>query len=287
MAKKLNPIVEANMRAMEYIWQKVPKVLKDGQEYVTYAKTDLPYLYNSGLVDTKRYTFDQWEKAFADCLGEDGQYWVNHKKMIFLGMFRYSKAVGDPFDPLKLKTGKWPIDRLWRVYNNSVIPSCSLPPEFIKQKFDQIFRKKMSLKEAYAGNLKKGEEKEGNKALDEVQAKMHLVFETGPEGEMVVIEKEHLANLKNLLDTYPSPRRKLELSVQEMKLGKLQAMAGLAAQKEKSTFELGKDFRETTKKDLKDMLVKASENRTAGRKTTGQEINVKDMQKKKPRPTRF
>jgi hypothetical protein len=285
MAEK-NPIIEANRRAMEFIWQKVPKTLKDGKEFVTYAKTDLPYLYNSGLVDTNRFTFKQWEQAFADSLGEDGKYWVTHKKMLFLGFFRYSKTVGEPFDPLRLRTGKWPIERLWRVYENSVIPSCSLPSEFIKQKFDQIFRKKQSPKEALAEEIK-GAEKEGQEALDRVEKNIHLVFEGGPEGEMVVIEKEHLVNLKNFLDTYPSPRRKLEMAVQEMKMGKLQTMAGLASAKEKSTFELGKDFRETTKKDLKDMLVKASENRTAGRKTTGEEINVKDMHKKRPRPTKF
>ena len=285
MAEK-NPIIEINRRAMEYIWQKVPKTLKDGKEYVVYAPTDLPYLYNSGLVDTKRFTFQQWEQGFTDCLGADGKYWVDHRKMLFLGFFRYSKTVGDPFDPLKLRIGKWPIERLWRVYKNSVIPSCSLPPEFIKEKFDQIFRKKKSVKEAFAKDLN-GIPKEEQKALDEVEKKVHMIFETGEEGETVTIEKEHLVNLKNFLDTYPSPQRKLELSVQEMKVGKLQAMAGLAAQKEKSTFELGKDFRETTKKDLKEMLVKASENRTAGRKTTGEEIHLKDVQKKKPRPTRF
>lgn len=286
MAQK-NPIIEINRRAMEYIWQKVPKVTKDGQEFVTYAKTDLPYLYNSGLVDTKRFTFQQWERAFDDCLGEDGRYWVSHKKMLFLGLFRYSKAVGEPFDPLKLRTGKWPIERLWRVYENSIIPSTSIPPEFIKQKFDLIFRKKKSLKEAVSGDFQKIN-KGGEDAISQVEKKIHpLVFEGAPGHETVIVEKDDLFALKSFIDTYPSPRRKLELAVQEMKLGKLQALAGIAAQKEKSTFELGKDFRETTKKDLKDMLVKASEKRSGGRKTTGEEINVADMQKKRPRPTKF
>lgn len=274
---------------MEFIWSRCPKEVKDDVEYVVYEETDIPALYYSGLVDTERFKLTHWEQAFKDCKGEDGRYWVSHNKMIFLGMFRYSKRVGEPFDPLKLRTGTWPIERLWKVYEKSVIPSTTIPPEFIKQKFDLIYRKKKSAKEAFSSELEKlSEEEEGGEEFSETAAGIKpLLFGSGSEGQTVEVDKQHLINLKTFIDTYPSPRRKMELGVQEVRLGKLQSLAGQAATQQKSTFEAGQDFRETTKKDLKDMLVKASEKKTAGRKPTGEVINVGDVQRKKPRPTKF
>jgi len=288
-----NALVEVNRRAMEFIWAQCPKEVRDGVEYVVYVDTDIPALYYSGFVDTERFKLTHWEQAFEDCKGDDGKYWIDHRKMIFLGMFRYSKRVGEPFDPLKLKTGKWPVERLWKVYEKSVIPSCSISKEFIQQKFDLIYRKKKDFKEAFSKELTQiadseevgDEDKESlSKKTEELQP---LLFGTGPEGATVEVDKQHLINLKNFIDTYPSPRRKMELAVQEMRLGKLQNLANLSKESQKSTFEAGKDFRETTKDDLKKLLVKASENKRAGRKTTGEVINISDMNKKRPGPTKF
>ncbi len=279
-----NPLIEINRRAMDYIWSKVPKEIKDGEEYITYVQTDLPYLYYSGLVDTARFTLEQWERAFADCLGEDGRYWVNHRKMLFLGMFRYHRTVNEPFDPLKMRTGKYSIDRLWKVYERSVIPSCSLPEEFIKTKFDQLFRKKQSYQDAFKNEWKKVLEEEKVESGTELP-KHILNFGKHGQEEYVEITQEHLENLRHFLDTYPSPRRKLEMAVQDLRSSELQKISQRAAQPQKSSFEAGKDFRETTKKDLRDMLVKASEQAHAGRKPTEEVLNIRDLQKNKGRPT--
>ena len=45
-----DPRIEMNRKAMEFIWQQVPKEVKEGIQYVTYVKTDLPYLYYSGTI---------------------------------------------------------------------------------------------------------------------------------------------------------------------------------------------------------------------------------------------
>lgn len=283
MAQK-DPLIEVNRRAMEYIWNKVPKEKKDGVDYVTYVKTDIPYLYYSGLVDTNSYTLEQWEKAFEDCLGEDARYWVSHEKMLWLGRFRYHKTVAEPFDPLKMRTGKYSVERLWKIFENSIIPSCSLPKEFIKNTFDQMIVQHKSLAKTYGKELKALKEK--GKEFKEEEFPV-IKFEKEGGKEYIIIERNTLLNIKRLVDDFPSPRRKLELSVQNMRLDRLQKLSGMASQREKSTFEAGKDFRETTKKSLKDMLVKASEDATGGRKTTGEVINVGDVQKKRPRPTKF
>lgn len=285
MAEK-DPLIEVNRRAMEFIWNKVPKEVKDGVEYVTYVATDIPFLYYSGLVDTVRFTRAEWEKAFEDCRGEDGRYWVSHEKMLWLGRFRYCKVVNEPFDPLKMRIGKYSVDRLWNVFEKSIIPSCSLPPEFMKNVFDQMFRQQKSLKKLIQKDIEAAKEKSG-KEVEGINVDDILQPATEKVGNEVFVElsKEHLERLKQTLDTYPSPRRKLEMSVQETRLNRLQQLSDVAKNPQKSSFEAGKDFRETTKKSLKDMLVKASENVTAGRKPTGEFLDVKSLQNK--RPTKF
>ncbi len=281
-----NPLIEINRRAMDYIWSQVPKETKDGEEYVTYVKTDLPFLYHSGLVDTEHFTLEQWERAFADCLGEDGRYWVNHKKMLFLGIFRYHRTVNEPFDPLQMRTGKYSVERLWKIYERSVIPSCSLPKEFIKTKFDQLFRKKKSYQEAFSAEWEKAKKERGEEI--EKLPTQALNFAKQGADDCVEITQEHLENLRIFLDTYPSPRRKLELAVQELRMNELQKISSQAATPQKSSFTAGKDFRETTKKDLRNMLVKASEQVHAGRKPMDEVINISDLQKGRGKtPTKF
>jgi hypothetical protein len=281
---ELEPLVYINLRAMELIWSSVDKETKDGVEYVTYVKGDIPFLYYSGLVDTERFTLQQWEDAFKDCLGEDGRYWVSHEKMLWLGRFRYCRTVGEPFDPLNMRTGQYSVDRLWKLFENSIIPSCSLPKEFLKNTFDQMFRKKKSVTEIFSKELK--EAKEQGEELDESQlTPVHLT--TAGKETFVEITREHLLNLKHFLDNYPSPRRKMEVAVYQMRMDKLQELANIAKQPQKSSFEAGEDFRDKTKKSLKDMLVKASESATAGRKPMDEVIDIGKMQKKKRPPTKF
>lgn len=282
-----DPSIEINRRAMDFIWQKVPKEEKGGVEYVTYVKTDVPYLYYSGLVDTNRFTRAEWESAFEDCLGEDGRYWVSHEKMIALGRFRYCKTVNEPFDPLKMRLGKYTVDRLWQIFERSIIPSCSLPEQFMKNTFDQMFRQQKSLKKMFEKDLKVIEQNAKDaKELhafdqDSVQP---LVEKVGNE-IFVELSKDNVQRLKETLDLYPSPRRKLEMSVQETRMSRLQQLSDVAINPQKSNFEAGKDFRETTKKSLKDLLVKASENATAGRKPLDEVLDLKSLQNK--RPTKF
>ena len=274
-----DPFIEANRRAMEYIWTKVPKETKDGVEYVTYVKTDLPYLFYSGLVDTQRYKLEAWLKAFDDCLGEDGRYWVSHEKMIWLGRFRYSKTVNEPFDPLKMRLGKYEVDRLWKVFENSIQPSTSLPDFYIKNVFDAIFRERKMDQLFTPESLEKLKEK--GHEID--QSKFDKInFETEGGKEYVILEKPHVEHLRNLLDSYPSPRRKMEMSVASLRTEKLQQMSDIAKNPQKSNFEAGADFRETTKKNLKDMLVKASANSNVGRKPKDEIIDLKGMQKNRP-----
>ena len=65
---------------MEFIWDKVPK---NKQGAIHYLPGDIPYLYRNGFVDSTRYTYDQWKKAFEDCKQDDDSYIVNKNKFLF------------------------------------------------------------------------------------------------------------------------------------------------------------------------------------------------------------
>lgn len=280
-----DPLIELNRRAMGYIWNAVqPKDVKDGVEYITYIKTDIPFLYYSGLVDTKRWSREQWEQAFEDCLGEDGRYWVSQEKLLSLGRFRYSKVVSDPFDPLKMRVGRYSVDRLWKVFEASIIPSCSLPKEFLENTFNQMFRKQKNLKKIFEKDIKEIKKLGVEADDDDLDNQQPHPVKVGNE-VFIDLTREHLERLKSFLDNYPSPRRKLEVGVEENRLNRLQQLADVAKKPQESAYEAGTDFRETAKKNLKDLLVKASENPNAGRKPTGEVIDVKSMQNK--RPTKF
>lgn len=278
-----DPIIELNRRAMDHIWNAVqPKDIKDGVEYITYVKTDIPFLYYSGLVDTKKWSRKEWEQAFEDCLGEDGRYWVSREKLISLGRFRYCKVVSDPFDPLKMRTGKYTPERLWKIFENSVIPSSSLPESLFKQTFDIMIYQKKSLQEGMKKEFEayKKEGKEIPEDLKNKQREPKFIKEDGQ--EYVLIDRDDLLRLKEFLDTYPSPRRKMEMMVQDIRAERLKKLADVAHNPQRSSFESGKDFRDTAKQNLKEMLVKASEAVDAKRKPKDEVLDLKSMQKKRP-----
>ncbi|MFO1463669.1 MAG: hypothetical protein U1F66_07800 [bacterium] len=282
-----DPLIELNRRAMDFIWSQVnPKEVRDGKEYITYVKGDLPFLYYSGLVDTKRWSREDWDKAFEDCLGADGRYWVSYEKMIWLGRFRYCKVVGDPFDPLKMRTGKYTPERLWKIFENSIIPSCALPETFFKRVFDILVYQKKHIKDGVSKQLEALKEAgKGKEIEDQIKNAKEPKWVTEDGQEYLVIEREDLVRLKEVLDTYPSPRRKMELMVEETRSARLKQLADVALAPQKSTFEAGKDFRETTKQNLKEMLVKASESSDKARRPKDEVLDLKAMQKN--RPTKF
>lgn len=273
-----NPLIEFNRPYMEIIWRRVPKTLKGDVEYIVYEAHDLPALYESGLVDTQRYSLEQWERAFENCKGEDGCFWVSYEKMISLGQYRFSKIVAEPFDPLRVRTGEYTIEQLWRLFEKAVIPSCSLPPEKIKELFNKLFRKKLSVDEALREELEALKEA-GEETEDLLEQAVH--FKKHKSGEVYIeVTAEELTGLKELIDAYPSPRRKLELGVQRLRQEKLDAMAQRAKENQKSTFEEGRDFRKTTQEDLLKMLVKTQTKAAGGREPLDEELDLKSLQKK-------
>lgn len=236
--------IEINRFAMEMIWKNVPKTKLEEKEYIRYLADDVPALYECGLVDTQRVTLDQWREFFTPYRKPDGAYYLDHEAIIKMGQYRYHKIVGTPFDVAKIRRGKYSIQRFTQLMETSVYPSTSLP----KQTFETSFQ----------NEIRKHADSEGNIEIGDA-----------------VINK-----IATLLKQYPSPKRRLELSVLELEEASLQADSQARFNPEASKFTDKVDVKKTSIKDLKNVLVKSTEQRLdPNRKGTGEELSVKDLRK--------
>ncbi|MBI2335512.1 MAG: hypothetical protein HYU97_01970 [Deltaproteobacteria bacterium] len=239
--------IAINRLAMEYIWRKVQKVKREGKDYIRYLPDDIPYLYQSGLIDTERVSLKALNEFFEPLRGPDGAFYVDHKKIIELGKYRYHKIVGKPFDPLKMRRGKYTLERLRRIFENSLIPSTSLDPKFIWNQFNTTIMSKANSR-----------------------------------GEIEFTE-EMLRSLAKTLELYPSPRRRLELDVESLRAQEVQENVKIHQNPELSQFTHKTDIKKATVKSLKDVLVKTKEAiADPHRQGKGEVIDIKKLKKPKP-----
>lgn len=247
-----DPYFESNLKAMKGIWTRVQtKTVRQGVEYIVYIEDDIRFLYYSGLVDTEKFTLKQWQKAFADCREEqegENKYWVTYEKFTSLAKYRYGKVVGAPFDPFKLRCGKYTLEQFWKLYEASIMPACILPKEFFEELFDKLYRKRMPLEQIIGVEIKALKE-QGRQVNSEP-----IKFE----GDLVVLDKTHIRNLiADLITEFPSPKQRLALQVQSVKAKQVQGLADSTQNQQKSGFTTG-DVRKVTKASLHDVLLKTT-----------------------------
>ncbi len=157
---------------MKYIWDKVSKPGPDGKRYITYKNlVDLKYLYETGFVDTDKYTLQQWTDTFKPSLKPDGSYQISEQQWMAKRPYRYAGPVDAPFDPIAMREGAWDPDELKTLIDKRIAPSCTLQ----RSHFDKMLE-------------------EGRRMGRFVNGKF-------------TINKPFKFGLKQLLDTYPSPRR--------------------------------------------------------------------------------
>ena len=239
--------IAINRLAMEYIWRKVDKVKREEIDYIRYLPDDLPYLYQSGFVDTERVPFDEFKSFFDPLRGPDGAFYLDHHQIIQLGKYRYCKIVGKPFEPLKMRRGKYTIERLRNIFEKSIIPSTALDPKFIRNQFNTIVTSKAN-----------------------------------SQGEIEITE-EMLRNLTKTLELYPSPRRCLELDVEALRKEETQTMQQVHHNPEVSRFTNKSDIKKTAVKGLENILVKTKvPTEDPHRKGKGKTIDIKSLRKPKP-----
>lgn len=182
-----------------YIWEKVPKT-KEG--FIKYIPNDLPYLYHNGFVDTKAHTYEQWVEAFQPCKQEDGTYLIDRDHFLNLTWFR-PRIVGKPFDPFKVPEKEWTDEHLGIMYKLRIYEGSEVSE-------DTFWKVIEALK-------KKGHQKNGN-----------LYFN----GEVKT-------TIFELIERFPSPARRLQKAVAEIRKKEEDKFRKGSATKTKSQFVSG------------------------------------------------
>ncbi len=241
-----DPIIEKNRKLMENIWQQIPKEtnLPEGfkGEYIHYITTDPKFLYESGFVDEKKYTLEEWEAAFIPFKQEDGSYLISKEQFITLGKYKYVGHIKKPLDPMNIREGWYDIIGWREFFIRSVLPSTTLTIEtFVRA--EKILREN------------------------------GLVI-----NERVKVDKAVKFRIKEILDTNPSIARRRELSIEKVHIARLEKEAKKTANpSQKSNYEYGAKLGTQEKSDLSETLLKKS--KITSSDNPKETISLKDLRK--------
>lgn len=210
---------------MVAVWNETATILPDGISYIIWRdRYDLEYLYLTGFVDTDKHSKDDWINAFEDSRRPDGSYRVTKDQWLAKKHFRYEGPVGFPLDPMMLQEGLWEMKDFEKLLKEGILPATTLTED----------------------HFRKAIEKTKDTAIKDGKYVVNRVFKFG---------------LKQLLLTYPSPRRVREMSVAEAR--KSSAVPPVAARTkavptvpDKSKFSQGPSKERQTADKLSDLLWK-------------------------------
>lgn len=232
-----------NYKAMEYIWERIPKQ-KDGKT-IRYLEGDLAYLYYHGFVDTNRYKLENWKNALLMFKQKDGSYVLTKDQFMILRKFRYVNVSYEPLDPYKLEEGPWPDKALKGLYVKTIARATTIPEKVFFEAVD-ILKK--------AGH-------------------------TDKQGQLVIdINFKKLLN--NLLIKYPSPRTILEEEVARLK--KERTVRSEAHQKnpDGSNFTIGQTDKESKLDELNRLQASSQPKQASTPETESKEtLDVKSLRK--------
>lgn len=225
---------------MEFIWDKVPK---NKQGCIHYLPGDIPYLYRNGFVDSTRYTYDKWKKAFEDCKQDDGSYIVNKNKFLSLRIFRYNGPVFEPFDSNRVREGEWTDEQLKKLYILSIKVSSTITEE--------IFWNSVSALK------KQGLVKNGN----------------------LLVNKAVKTQLSYLIERFPSPRRRLEKEVSRLRDERESQVRNTAKNRNASGYVIGKLSSEDKMEKFQKMQASGPQKATIPQPATSETIDLKKLKK--------
>ena len=235
--------IEESYKAMEMIWDRIPKT-KDGKT-IRYNSADIDYLYYFGFVDTRKKQIEEWRKAFEPFKQADGWFELNKKQFLSLTPFRYTGLAHMAWDPMTMRDGSWTTSELEELYHFAVSPSSEL-------NLDAFWAFINSLKNS--GRIDGG----GNLLVD-------FAVKTG---------------FKELIDRYPSPRRRLEKEVERLTKERSSKISGNSGNRDASGFTVGKTQKENTLSAYEKLKSSSAAAKTENTiKTTGEEIDIKKLRR--------
>lgn len=172
-----------NEEVLEWIWRQLHKqqLKMPADRLIFEGEHDLAYLYETGFVDTDRYSKRQWILAFQENRQPDGSYSLAHGEWLAKALYRYDGPVGRPFDPMTLREGEWELNDYKKIAKEKILPETTLTYEQFLQ---------------------------GLKALQE-QGKIT--------DNKLVITAEKKQKLVALLNQHASPKRRRALNVDKVR----------------------------------------------------------------------
>src|SRR5579885_3697785 len=111
------------MEPLEAIFHRVAKETKDKKKYIFFKdQVDIAFLYASGFVDAKKYTYKQWMDSFDASKKADGTYVVSHEQWMEKKKFHYNGPIKEPWDPMTLENREYTEKEIEQILINKVLP---------------------------------------------------------------------------------------------------------------------------------------------------------------------
>lgn len=162
---------------MRWIWEQMHrsdlKLPKD--QLVFEGEHDLAYLYNTGFVDTDRYSYEKWLRAFGPHRQKNGSYRLALQDWLDKTPYRYFGPIDPPFDPMTLREGEWSLEEYKQFAKQKILPELTLTYEQFLAGLEQAKK---------SGQMK---------------------------GDKVRIDGESKQQLADVMDQYASPKRRRAL----------------------------------------------------------------------------
>lgn len=216
-----------NQRLMESIWTNIPKekLLPENfrGEYIRYIATDPKFLYMTGFVDDSEFTCEEWEAAFEDCKQADNTYLISKEKFLSLGKFKFVGIVRPPLDIMKVREGWYDLNKWHEFCVKALLPNTTISVE-------SLIQAEKMMKEQ--GKVVKGR---------------------------IFVDKSMKLKMKSTIDTFASPRRLRELSIQDIHEKRVQKEKAKTLDGfQKSDYQKGGRVGSEQQKNLKESLLKTS-----------------------------
>lgn len=238
------------MDPLEVIFNRVAKERKDGKRHIFFKDhVDIAFLYATGFVDAKKFTYKQWLDSFDPSKQPDNSYIISKEQWLEKKKFHYDGPIHPPWDPMALEDREYTEKEIQDLLVEKVLP-CTV--------FDATYA------QVYINNLKAQGRLVNGKAIIDKVAKEYIL---------------------QVINQYPCPMRVLEVSVyglRNMKRGKTQTAQD---QIQKSGFAAGMTAQQIYSSRLADLAKKqAPKVAPAAPVSNNPAISLKDLQKKRRAP---
>ena len=174
---------EKNLKVMRWLWGQLHRsnLKMPPDKLILRGEDDLIYLYQTGFVDTDRYSLQQWLAAFRPHCKSKDLYELSLEEWLDKAPYRYAGAVQPAFDPGTLREGSWTLDELKQLIKDKFLKETEIP-------YEMFYR-------AIEKTLETGRFKEKSFMMD----------------------KRIKTALRKLLDEHASPQRHRALAVEQVR----------------------------------------------------------------------